>query len=125
MADRGVELGTRIGVIATLHTTITPTSDLIQQRAAVQGSRVHVETVLCPGAFEALGAGSTETHDRIVLEALKELMGRVDVVVLAQASMAHVAAILPEEEHVVPILSSPRLGIERLRRVLAATKTVS
>ena len=37
MADRAVELGPRIGVIATLHTTLTPTSDLVRDRASVQG----------------------------------------------------------------------------------------
>ena len=119
MADRAVELGPRIGVIATLHTTLTPTSDLVRDRASAQGREVHVETVLCQGAFEALGAGDTDTHDRIVIENLKELMGRVDVVVLAQASMARVAELMSDEEKVVPILSSPRLGVERLRSVLA------
>ena len=120
MADRAVELGPRIGVIATLHTTLTPTSDLVRDRASAQGRReVQVETVLCQGAFEALGAGDTDTHDGIVIENLKELMGRVDVVVLAQASMARVAELMSDEEKVVPILSSPRLGVERLRSVLA------
>lgn len=119
MADRAVELGPRIGVIATLHTTLTPTSELVRDRASVQGKEVQAETVLCQGAFEALGAGDTDTHDRIVIENLKELMGQVDVIVLAQASMARVAELLSEEEKVVPILSSPRLGVERLRSVLA------
>ncbi len=119
MADRAVQLGPHIGVIATLHTTLTPTSDLVRDRASVQGREVEVETVLCDGAFEALGAGDMDTHDRIVIENLKELMVRADVVVLAQASMARVADLIPEDEKVVPILSSPRLGVERLRSVLA------
>ncbi|MCY4527963.1 MAG: aspartate/glutamate racemase family protein [Chloroflexi bacterium] len=119
MADRAVQLGQHIGVIATLHTTLTPTSDLVRSRAAAQGREVLVETVLCRGAFEALGAGDTDTHDSIVIENLKELMGRVDVVVLAQATMARVADLISDDEKVVPILSSPRLGVERLRSVLA------
>lgn len=124
MADRAVELGPRIGVIATLHTTLTPTSDLVRDRASAQDREVQVETVLCQGAFEALGSGDTDTHDRIVIENLKELMRRVDVVVLAQASMARVADLLSDEEKLVPILSSPRLGVERLRSVLAREKAL-
>ena len=124
MADRAVQLGPRIGVIATLHTTLTPTSDLVRDRASAQGREVQVETVLCQGAFEALGTGDTDTHDRIVIESLKELMSRVDVVVLAQASMARVADLIPEDEKVVPILSSPRLGVERLRSILAGEKAI-
>ena len=119
MADRAVELGPRIGVIATLHTTLTPTSDLVRDRASAQGREVQVETVLCQGAFEALGVGDTDTHDSIVSDSLKELMDRVDVVVLAQATMARVADLISDEDKVVPILSSPRLGVERLRSVVA------
>ena len=119
MADRAVELGPHIGVIATLHTTLAPTSNLVRDRASAQDREVQVETVLCQGAFKALGAGDTDTHDRIVIENLKDLMGRVDVVVLAQASMARVAELMSDQEMVVPILSSPRLGVERLRSVLA------
>ena len=119
MADRAVQLGQCIGVIATLYTTLTPTSDLVRARAAAQGREVQIETVLCQGAFEALGAGDTDTHDRIVIEDLKELMGRVEVVVLAQATMARVADLISGDDKIVPILSSPRLGVERLRSVLA------
>ncbi len=118
MADEAVRLGSRIGVIATLHTTLGPTSELVRERAAIAGKDVVVETVLCKGAFEALGSGNVETHDRIVREDLKGLMDRVDVVVLAQASMARVADQLPEDERKAPICSSPRLGVQRLKEVM-------
>jgi Asp/Glu/hydantoin racemase len=118
MADRAVELGRRIGVVATLQTTIAPTSDLIRQRAAIRGTPEHIETFLCRGAFEAFSVGDTEQHDLIVIETVKEVMARVDVIVLAQASMASVLDNLPDEEQVVPILSSPRLAVEHLRTVL-------
>jgi hypothetical protein len=41
------------------------------------------------------------------------------VVVLAQASMARVIETLTDAERATPILSSPRLGMERMREVLA------
>lgn len=123
MADEAVAKGRHIGVIATLFTTLKPTADLIKQRAAIAGKRVEVETVLCQGAFEALGAGKTDVHDRLVKENLVALMERVDVVVLAQASMARVADRLSAAERKAPILSSPRLGTQRLRQVLDSLKT--
>ena len=43
---------------------------------------------LCDGAFDAVLAGDTATHDRILSEALRNDMTDVDVVILAQASMA-------------------------------------
>jgi len=118
MADEAVALGTRIGVIATAYTTLDPTSGLVEERAELTKKTVNVETVLCEGAFAALGRGDTSGHDRIVLENLKGLMDRSDVVVLAQASMARVGDQIPAEERTVPILSSPRLGVQRFKEVL-------
>ncbi|MBM3933435.1 MAG: aspartate/glutamate racemase family protein [SAR202 cluster bacterium] len=122
MADEAVRLGRHVGVIATLYTTLKPTSDLVQERARLQGKPVVVDTLLCKGAFEALGKGDMATHDRIVKEHLKELMERVDVIVLAQASMARVAGQLAPEEKKVPICSSPRLGVQRLKETVAKLK---
>jgi len=118
MADEAVGLGERIGVIATAYTTLKPTSDLIKTRAALQEKKIAVETVLCEGAFEALRRGDLESHDRIVKKKLNDLMGQVNVVVLAQASIARVVAQIPESERKVPILSSPRLGVQRLKEKL-------
>ncbi len=118
MADEAVKLGENVGVVATAYTTLKPTSDLIKARAALQGKEVAVEKVLCEGAFDALRRGDLETHDRTVKDKLSDLMERVDVVVLAQASIARVAAQIPEKERKVPILSSPRLGVQRLKEKL-------
>jgi aspartate/glutamate racemase len=118
MADEAVKQGVRIGVIATLYTTVGPTSGLVRDRAALRKKDVQVETLLCKGAWEALSRGDTAAHDRIVMDDLKSLMSRSDVVVLAQASMARVADQIPTAERKVPILSSPRLGVQRLKEVM-------
>jgi Asp/Glu/hydantoin racemase len=120
MADEAVKLGERVGVIATAHTALRPTSDLVKVRSTLQGKKVAVETVLCEGAFDALHRGDLDTHDKMVKDELNDLMGRVDVVVLAQASIARVVAQIPEEERSVPILSSPRLGVQRLKEKLGS-----
>jgi Asp/Glu/hydantoin racemase len=118
MADLAVETGSRIGVIATLPTTLHPTVELVQARADAAGTPVTVTAHLCAGAFEALGRGNTATHDALVADGLRRLLCAVDVVVLAQASMARVANTLPEEDRRVPILSSPRSAVERARTIL-------
>jgi Asp/Glu/hydantoin racemase len=123
MADRALELGRRIGVIATLVTTLEPTAELIRRRAArlPKGTdEIEIVTHLCDGAFAALKAGDLERHDALVREGLTELLPRVDVVVLAQASMARVAETLPPQvAGDRPILSSPRLAMERVAARLA------
>ena len=120
MAERAVERATRIGVLATLWSTLKPTAALIDRVASETGRSVDVRTRLCDGAFEALRGGDEARHDEIVREGLRELLGWAEVVVLAQASMARVVDSLTDEERVTPILSSPRLGMERMREILAA-----
>jgi Asp/Glu/hydantoin racemase len=119
MAERAIHTGSRVGVIATLSTTLDPTVNLIRDTAARLGRPVEVASHLCEGAFQAVISGDTATHDRAVTEGLKKLAGEVDVIVLAQASMARVVDQLPAGELPVPVLSSPRLAMERARDVLA------
>jgi Asp/Glu/hydantoin racemase len=118
MADQAVRTGRRIGVIATLPTTLNPTTDLVRRRAQAAGKEIELTARLCAGAFDALMAGDGARHDAIVAAALRELTAQVDVIVLAQASMARVVDTLTPEERTVPILASPGLAIEHLATVL-------
>lgn len=118
MVDRAISLGKRIGVAATAPTTLKPTTELVHERARYHEKQVTVEAVLCEGAYAALFSGDAPTHDRIVRQNLVDLMARNDVVILAQASMARVADTIPAAEQAVPILSSPRLAMERARDVI-------
>lgn len=118
MADLAVQMGQRIGVIATLSTTLEPTSDLVKRRAIAAGKNIELTAVLCEGAFEALMGGDTATHDTKVAAALKELSNKVDVIVLAQASMARVVDTLSDAEKKVPILASPPIAIQYLATLL-------
>lgn len=114
MADLAVQEGQRIGVIATLSTTLEPTSDLVKRRAEAAGKPIELVSKLCDGAFEALMSGDAATHDRIVTEALRELATQVDVILLAQASMARVVAGLDKSDRTVPIVASPPNAIKYL-----------
>ncbi len=122
MADNAVKLGKRIGVIATLSTTLEPTINLVKSRAELHGREVEIVSSLCANAFEAISSGDAATHDRIVAAHLRELMGKVDVVVLAQASMARVADAIPEAEKIVPVLSSPRSAVEAAKQTIDRLK---
>ena len=123
MAEQAVRRADRIGVAATVQTTLDPTVRLVESTAARMGKPVTVERALCTGAFEALLAGDGATHDEIVGRNLAELASRVDLIVLAQVSMARVADGLGGRI-AVPVLSSPRLGLERLAAVLAEMASV-
>jgi Asp/Glu/hydantoin racemase len=116
MAREAVEMGKRIGVAATLGATLDPTLELIRQTAAHQNRNVEITPSLAEGAFEAVLAGNTEKHDSLLIQALRDLRRKVDVVVLAQASMARVIPQL--ESSGAPILSSPELAVRNARDVM-------
>ena len=118
MAEMAVTMGKRIGVLATVSTTLEPTIALVHQKAA--GKQITVVDMLCEGAFEAVIAGDGQTHDALVSAGLLKLMAEVDVVVLAQASMVRVLAAMAPESLTVPVLSSPELAVQRVADVLKA-----
>jgi Asp/Glu/hydantoin racemase len=112
MAERAVTLGSSVGVLATLPTTLAPTTQLVEATAREAGRAVKVVSRLCDGAFAALERGDRARHDAIITEELDRLAAQVDVVVLAQASMARIAA--ARLACGTRVLSSPRLAMEHL-----------
>jgi len=117
MADQAVLAGSRIGVLATVPTTLRPTSGLIHAAAGRAGRTVETTERLCEGAFDALMGGDRSTHDRLVLDGAQDLARTCDVIVLAQASMSRMAPMLSGQTG-VPVLTSPRMGVEDVRRRL-------
>jgi len=117
MAEKAVTQGSVIGVAATLATTLRPTMRLIQDKADAMGQSIELHPQLVDAAYQRLIAGDAAGHDSILIEALTELAGTADTVVLAQASMARVVPSLPETLR-DRFLSSPRLGMERVKAVI-------
>jgi Asp/Glu/hydantoin racemase len=116
MAIEAIQRGSRIGVLATLATTLDPTSRLIERQAQQMGRSVVLTRRLCEGAFDKLRNGETAAHDAMIREGLASLIGAVDVVVLAQASMAN--AIKEMSEISLPVLTSPELGVRHVSAAL-------
>jgi Asp/Glu/hydantoin racemase len=119
MITKAVKVGPRIGVVATAGTTLEPTRRLLQEEAARQNKPIEIKMALVEGALPALVTGQDALHDRLVKEATLELAKSMDVIILAQASMARVLAQISESECQAPVLSSPHLALEQLRPILA------
>ncbi|TDC54150.1 hypothetical protein E1212_03155 [Jiangella ureilytica] len=121
MADRAAELagdGGTVAVLATVASTVGPTERLVHRSAAAAGIAVTVEVELLDEAGQAREAGDTARHDALVADAVARWSGRVDVVVLAQASMAGaVARSVPETAGSTPVLTSLELAARRLVEV--------
>lgn len=114
MAEQAVRTGRRVGVLATLDSTLRPTAGLIRSSAAALEREVVVTASVCAGAYQARIRGDQAGHDRLIAEEAQRLAGQVDVLVLAQASMAAVVEGLPPGRVTVPVLASPRSGAAQL-----------
>ena len=122
MIEEAVATGGRIGVVATNETTLEPTSRLLRSAADIAGKDIETELVLVEHALSAVLSGDGATHDTLVKRAVLELSQRVDVVVLAQASMARVLDVLPKSERRVGVLSSPHLALGRVHQLLSKAR---
>lgn len=117
MAEAAVRRARRIGVLATLPTTLKPTASLLEKAAAEGGTGCEITSWLCEGAFTQLRTGDKAGHDASVRAGYSELANGVDLVVLAQASMSDAlgaqGAAAP-----VPFLTSPEIGMSEIARRL-------
>jgi len=109
MAEKAVAKAKIIGVAATLETTLKPSIDLIEKKAAARNKNVEIKTALADSAYQKLIEGREAKHDELLAEKLKKLAAEVDIVVLAQASMARAVKVLPAEIQ-DKFLTSPQLG---------------
>lgn len=117
MAEMAIHMGNKIGVVATLATTLEPTMNLLKQKSAKLNTQVELQSLLAEEAYQYLLAGHQEKYDRNLAESLAKIQEEVDVVVLAQASMARVVKTLAPEKQIY-FLSSPEFGVEKVRQTL-------
>ncbi len=116
MHRKAVETGSKITLLATAQSTIEPGRIGLSAAAAKTGTALDIETIVCDAAYDAIRKMDKATHDREVLAAAEKITGR-DVIVLAQASMAHLQDEIQRRTG-IPTLSSPALCMEELKTIL-------
>ena len=109
MAQKAAETGGNITVLATFKPTLGPTTDHIKRKKP----DAQIKTVLIDEAYKELALGNVEKHNQLITDTVKAELENADVIVLAQASMAGAL-----EEKSEKILTSPEMGIMRLRDIL-------
>ena len=113
MAGEAASKGSRVAVLGTLTTTLTPSVELVRSKARELGRGVQVRPFHCrpPQTGKDRQEGG---RDAAVLHTLGAAAEWADVIVLAQASMA---AVLTRNEVALgpPVLTSPRSGILQVR----------
>jgi Asp/Glu/hydantoin racemase len=117
MAEKAVGIGGKIGLVCSTSSTVGPSTSLVREHAAKAGKTVEIVHELKSDAFKAIVAGDRASHDAIITEAALRLAGSCNVVLLAQASMAHLQPVLKDRVK-VPVLASPTLCVESLARYM-------
>lgn len=109
MAREAVRLGGRIGVVVAVASTLSPTLDLLHEE--VEAARADAELVPypCLDAWAHFEASDDDAYLDAIARHVDAIAGGVDVVVLAQASMAGAAARCSTDR---PVLTSPALAID-------------
>lgn len=111
MTETAVERGDHITVLATAASTLDPSTDLVRRKANQQGTSVTIRSELIEGALDAREHGKQDEHDQKITDRTLELADETDVIILAQASMSHLAPDLSKRVS-VPVLSSPDMAME-------------
>ena len=113
MADAAVAAGERIAVVATVESTMEPTTALLRECAERAGRPVTLIPSPCYPAWRHFEAGDAEAYAREIAGHVRALAATADVFVLAQASMAGAVPLLPG----LPVLASPPAAVrEAIRR---------
>jgi Asp/Glu/hydantoin racemase len=117
MIAAALDAGTRIGVVATSPPATPAAAAQLLAGAKARGVEVRVVESVADGAFAIGNAGDAATHDRMVVEAAQRIADQVNVLCLAQVSMA-LARHAVQAKVRVPVLTSPATAVARLKRLL-------
>jgi Asp/Glu/hydantoin racemase len=109
MIAQALKQGGKIGLLSTFPPTL---ASMPREFPA----SVELVPKLAEGAMAALDRGDRAEHDRLVVEAAKELCG-CDVIALAQYSMAPAAAQVAEATG-RPVLTTPDSAVAKLKELL-------
>lgn len=110
MAEQAVASGRRILVLAALRSTFQPTVALLHEISSDAGRPIDVVEVLCERAWRLFEAGDRPGYAAEIARTIEATALPGDLVLLAQASMAPAAELVRHLD--IPVLSSPRSGVE-------------
>jgi len=117
MAVEAVNLGKRVGVVATAHTTLGPSARLVESVAKRLGKETVVNRCYADGAYDALLIEKNKAkHDKILMDTIDKACAENDVVCLAQGSMLSLVDKCKTKP--VPVIHSFRSGVSQLRALL-------
>ena len=116
MMDLAVKDGKKIGLLATVPTTVPSSERLLKLAASEAGKEIEITTVLCTKAFEEIKKGNVDKHNDLLLSEIDKLSLSVDAIVMAQISMSALEPLLKNTR--IPVYNSGRTGFNKVREIL-------
>lgn len=112
MLEKAVDMGSQIGVIATVEAAGPTTTRLLEGVAKERNKNVRIDTKVIAEAFQALQNGDRHKHDELIHKEILRLSDDSDVIILAQFSMARALETLGTASK--PVLTSPEISVKAI-----------
>ncbi len=119
MFERAMEIGNRIGLLATFQPSITSMEEEFRRMAGEHGKSITLESVWVQEAMHALKNGDAQTHDRLIARAATQLSS-CDAIMLAQFSMARAYPAVSRSVE-CPTLTSPDSAVSKMKDIIGET----
>ncbi|KPL11227.1 hypothetical protein AMJ85_04175 [candidate division BRC1 bacterium SM23_51] len=116
MCDQAVSEGSRICILGNLEQATAAVAGLLEQVAARRERKIQIMTKHVLEAAEQLDMGDWDMHNRLVVEAVREVEDQCDVLIIPQISLQPLLPALKREID-VPVLGSAEPIIARLAKM--------
>jgi len=117
MAFAAVSAANRIGIVATLPTTLRPTARLVQDCADALGKKIVIVDALAEGAFGL----NQEQFKQMLIDTGAKVKDQADVLLFAQGSMAYAEEAVSKALQ-MPVFSSIRFGTAAVKAAADSMK---
>ena len=117
-----LELGGKIALLTTFEPSVAALRSELAEMSKKLHQSVEVDSVMVPGALDALRAGDQAEHDHLIVEVAQEVASRskdYSAIVFGQFSMSPAAADAQEKID-IPVLTTPDCAVRKLKKMLSS-----
>jgi len=115
-----LELGGKIALLTTFEPSVAALRSELSEMSKVRNKSVEVDSVMVPGALDALRAGDQEEHNRLIVKVATDVATQnkgYSAIVFGQFSMSP-AASAAQEKIDIPVLTTPDCAVRKLKQML-------
>lgn len=115
-----LELGGKIALLTTFEPSVAALRSELAEMSKSRNKSVEVDSVMVPGALDALRAGNQEEHNRLIVQVATHVAKQnkgYSAIVFGQFSMSPAAA-AAQQNISIPVLTTPDCAVRKLKHML-------